>query len=338
MIRNIRAIILATLLALFTIFALLAISLRGTKESTTRVNRVFGHTMIITDSMAVNFFPDDFRVFNNDIYALDFKNAQVIRSEYQGKIITRYGARGKKPGEFELILSYDVDTDGLYIVDSKKHCITHFDPEGALISDYPNQRLTRAVHLSQDSFLIRGIFDDSLKNQEFIVKNVKTNNYLFAEQGLTMNNDGGLSTDGFFIVNKEEQGCYYVPYYTNSILKFDKHGHLIYKAETIDGGTIGPKVTSLGKGVFSLKEQTRPVHKQACCDTMNLFIISSAKSVNDKNEDKKVIVDVYAARNGNYLYSFHLPYYQGFQPSRIQSYKDGLLVLQGNYLVYYKLV
>lgn len=113
--------------------------------------------------------------------------------------------------------------------------------------------------------------------------------------------DGGLSTDGQLLYDRQSGLLSYVHYYNNHVTVFDTLLHVRHKFTTLD--TVAPKLRL---------DPTKPrliTNKTACMHERTLYVCSNLRADNETYQTymKNIPVDRYDVLTGNYLGSFYLP-------------------------------
>lgn len=68
---------------------------------------------------------------NNKYFILDKTLRSIVSFKKDGNPITKYGRFGQGPGEYVSPWDFDIDTTGLYILDTNSKKIIHYNEEGS---------------------------------------------------------------------------------------------------------------------------------------------------------------------------------------------------------------
>ncbi len=129
-------------------------------------------------------FPNGIAVANEIVYVVDTGNQRVQMFSTDGQFLSSFGSSGLGPGQFITVVGIDADANGnIYVTDKGNGKIEKFDSNGELIQSFSfhssnyvfspeavaidptgemfivNSGNNRILHLSQDSNLKLGVFD-----------------------------------------------------------------------------------------------------------------------------------------------------------------------------------
>lgn len=155
-----------------------------------------------------------------------------------------------------------------------------------------------------------------------------------------------FSNDGRLEWDAEGSRLFYTYYYRGEFLCLDTNMALLYKGKTIDTTTaqisIQRKVGAGpgNKGVKITQNKPPETVNRYSCIYQNRFYLCSSKIAD--NEDLKVfnannVVDVYAAGDGKYEYSFYIPKFKGEKMRDFSVRNDGIVALYKSQMVKYRL-
>lgn len=202
---------------------------------------------------------------------------------------------------------------------------------------------TRSVQISPTCMVVRA-FDSSRQIQVFqqidCLSGKVTLSAPIVEQPA---GDIGFSTDGMLRYDSLTHHLLYIQFYRNRFFCLDSNLHVLYTAKTID--TIRYNSISIQKVRVGQQDRLMPaaartiVNDQSCAEQGRLYILSGLVA---DNEDPvhfrhNATIDCYAISNGNYLGSFHIPYFDG---EKLQSFwvkEDRLIALYKDHLSVFSL-
>lgn len=151
--------------------------------------------------------------------------------------------------------------------------------------------------------------------------------------------DGVFCVDGKLHYNDSLKRMVYVYYYRNEFIVSDKDLNLIYKGKTLDTFS---RVSSKSMNVNSgnrvlLSSQPRTVNKTSALTGNLIFINSNIMGSNDDEYRylRSSVIDIFEIRNGQYLFSFYLPGFNGRAAREFIIMDHYLIALYSQYLVSY---
>ncbi|MBB5438139.1 hypothetical protein HDC92_001814 [Pedobacter sp. AK017] len=155
-----------------------------------------------------------------------------------------------------------------------------------------------------------------------------------------------FSNDGRLERDPDGSRFFYTYYYRGEFLCLDSNLSLLYKGKTIDTTTASIQLSKSmastnGKNEIALTQSKPPktVNRYSCV-FQNRFYLCSAKIADYENMQQfnaNHVIDVYAADNGTYRYSFYIPKYRGEKMRDFSVRKDCIFVLYRNCMVKYRL-
>jgi hypothetical protein len=153
--------------------------------------------------------------------------------------------------------------------------------------------------------------------------------------------EGIISSDGTLMFNSLTQLIYYVYFYRNQILCFDKSLRIKYRKSTIDT-TSQAKISLhyVHSGDYTTFDAPPSfVNKTSCSAGSWIYIYSTMVARNDapKKRNQSSVIDMYSSKDGEYHASFYLPDFLGNKVRSMLVNSNQLFVLQGNYLCGYSL-
>jgi hypothetical protein len=230
-----------------------------------------------------------------------------------------------------------VDSNKLYLFDGIKQEIVY----GELVAFRFNKiektpSFTAALPLDNDNRILRVMN----RNKVYTLINQRDNKILDKYYELEAQGDGIFCTDGM-LVKSTGNSFFYVYYYRNQFLRFDKNMNLLYKGKTLD--TISRAQIKLGKiengQATTLAAPPLYVNKHCAANDRYLFIHSALKADNEIKEawDKSAVVDVYAVKDGKYQFSFYMLNMKDQKLKDFKVYGNTLVALYENFIYTYKL-
>ena len=89
---------------------------------------------------------------NDELYVADgYGNSRVVKYDAEGGFVKTWGTPGSGPGEFDLVHSVAVDSQGrVYASDRENNRIQIFDPEGTLLDTWNHLGATQNVFITPD--------------------------------------------------------------------------------------------------------------------------------------------------------------------------------------------
>lgn len=152
--------------------------------------------------------------------------------------------------------------------------------------------------------------------------------------------DGYFCTDGQLQYSSLNQKLYYMYYYRGEILCLDTNLNAIYKIKTIDTVRKAALVLTNNKDNLKTKITTQAtppnlVNRIFTTYKDKLYVLSALKSENETlvNYYRNQVVDVYAVKDGKYIYSFYIPKFQGYKPKDIRITDNNVIAIFDTYLV-----
>ena len=89
---------------------------------------------------------------NDELYVADgYGNSRVVKFDADGNFVTTWGTPGSAPGEFDLVHSIAVDSQGrVYASDRENNRIQIFDEDGELLGMWTNLGATQNIFITPD--------------------------------------------------------------------------------------------------------------------------------------------------------------------------------------------
>ncbi|MNL15112.1 hypothetical protein D3C87_1360830 [compost metagenome] len=203
----------------------------------------------------------------------------------------------------------------------------------------PNKLIVRARHIysanESNRALVRLNLSDSIKI---------TKTYFFPRK-----KNGVFANDGWLHYDKKHAMIFYMYFYRGIILSLDTNLVPLYEAKTIDTVTEAQLKTRSTyvrtKEGKSLKQNTQNglppfVYTYMTTYADKIYMLPRLKADNETDDDLSAnqAIDVYAIKNGSYLYSFYVPKYKQSKLIQFQLNNNRLNVIFDKYLVIYDFV
>jgi len=80
-------------------------------------------------------YADKILEHNNKYFILDKTLRSIVSFKKGGNPITKYGQIGQGPGEYVSPWDFDIDTTGLYVLDTKSKKVIHYSEEGSFLKE-----------------------------------------------------------------------------------------------------------------------------------------------------------------------------------------------------------
>lgn len=282
----------------------------------------------------LNFLTTQIRVVADKIFLDDFYARQIVQIDDQGRILKRFGKKGKGPAEFMRIEAWDVDNKGLYVCDPDNLRITEMDLSGNVYSSFKLDKSFIAGNRLREGIYVLFSPDWSrLNKHELFV--CETADSTYTDLDITfLRKYPGLALGNYIISG--EKCCILAWYQFGYILGINKKGRILFRGNTIDK-TPPPKII-IQNGLQVIDPDAPVTIQSGYTDGNRLYLISTIRSHNEVDEHN-LPIDVYDSRTGTYLFSFYVPLFKGEPPTviAVDSTNDRILAYQGESLTFYKI-
>lgn len=243
---------------------------------------------------------------------IDVDEKNIILSSNELTNVMSFNIKNKKTKRVHLdshIMSSNIINDTLYLFDSTLNLLTRMTKNLKRIDTIKlKSRFDRAIALSSNKILIR----ESINKYSQTVlslydlkkkKSVKFN-HQFAD---SLEIDGGIKTDGRFIL--EDSSLVFIQMHKGNFYKINTRTNKLNHFKTLDNTQVVDGVKMAKDSSFSINKPLLTINNYAHIEGENLYVVSNVLTKNDNflKYRKFVTIDVYNHKNGNYLYSFHLP-------------------------------
>lgn len=274
------------------------------KEFDFGFKRVYLSAPVLKRKVALQTSPiSTFKLNNSHIFTYEQYENVIIEFDSSGKYINKFGGSGMAPGEFQLVISFDVDSSYIYTFDPRNRRRTSINYRtGKLVTD-TLLPFRRAQQISK-SEVIFSTYNDNHQDLSFLKSNLYTHTADTIITTLPIINDGGFANDGFYSTNKKDRIGYFL-YHLGKFIILDSSGHLTYAAKTIDHYDKLPITIKQGDKI-TLSQKSLTVTKSATLNEKYIFIVSNIKSSNDIPISHTEYIDIYNLINGTYIGSLYL--------------------------------
>lgn len=254
----------------------------------------------------------------NRLFVRLWKESQIAQIDSVGNILTRYGKKGRAPGEFSSITNITVDHRGMFIIDGTNLTLSHFTLEGKFLTSTPLKTgINAAAHLSGTKYLIQSLEPGDADNELFQIHDVNTgsSNPITVPRLLKSQTSASGRTMEFALypVNNNFGKIFFMYLASGQFMAFDTAGHFLYQRKTIDESPL-PKiiVRKLGKDDLAMPAPgSREINLAAHADERYLYILSNALSPDivqlTQTTNKTGVIDVYDIKTGSYRHSIKIP-------------------------------
>lgn len=335
-------IVFSTLVSFVLILGLFLNMSRLQEEAKTNTfNRIYKEDLAkLTRSFRFQEELGEIKHFNGELYLHDFQNQQIVKVDTLGNLLGKYNQKVDKHSR-SFIVGWDVDQNGTYFANAVEKRIIHLGFDETVLAQYDfNNFIERAGRLKEEKFIIstrdlRDLTDTSkIFKISFVLVDVKNQSKKRLIYPLPDVEDSRMKLDGFFVNNRYGQ-TFYVCFMAGLFFSIDDEGKFLYLNETIDKTPL-PKVLAYGSN--RRFDPFAPfINRSAGADKNYLYILSNARAVETEYDSESSIVDVYQVSNGEYLWSFKIPDYEGQRAISIVVAPNGFYFRQGTNITYYSI-
>lgn len=275
-----------------------------TKNNVESANRTYDIELDFLYEIQHEYSFTDELIINDKIYLKDYHNQQIIETDLKGNFENIYGNQGGGPKENLMIRGFFIDELGYYTSDSQKNVISNVTFNNELIYHYkPSFHLSISGFLKSGKAIAKGntVTEDKNTVLNFLLIDPKNE----SETRIDVSNIYDLNEpysdwvyDGAF-TPAADGGLFYIPHYSNTIIKFDNNGEIDYRSKLIYDV---PKIvlTKAGTSVFPA-ENDAPHYYSSSNDGDFLYVQSSIGD--SKHGLNTLIIDIYKSSNGTYFSS-----------------------------------
>jgi hypothetical protein len=269
--------------------------------------RIIQATPVIEKYFALNFMPSKLTELNDSVLLLEDQQQRLIclLNKSDGTRREIFRQQIDSSNRHARITNIDVDANRIFVSDSKSRRITTYDFNGRVQrSDSINFPFSRSVQVQGDSIFLfqRTVINQNRTSLVFTLINIKTGKItadnLF-DNVLPKQENSDMIYDGFFA--KHDTTVFYVCYQENRFFSFDRNMKLVFESKLIYH-TPSPLIRKVGN--MKYVESSYIGVASVSADNKMLFILSN---IGDSRHGGKRILDVYAGKTGQYLYSAVAP-------------------------------
>jgi hypothetical protein len=214
--------------------------------------------------------------------------------------------------------------------------------ENLTIRFLPSKIFTRAVKISNDSYILRG-FDSTVKSldQIFLKVNAKTGVMQREKAVSERRNDGGISTDGKLLYDEKTSLLLYIHHFSNKIKCLDTNLNLVYESKTLGtaNGSEPNAISVSSTGKITNASPKRIVNNDSYA--VNGLLFNQSKMISKGERDNNAIsgspIDIYDMKTGEYKESFYIPYIKGQTANRFKIFGNILIALSKDYVATFQL-
>ena len=161
---------------------------------------------------------------NNKYFILDKSSLRSIVSfKKDGNPITKYGRIGQGPGEYVSPWDFDIDTTGLYILDTNSKKVIHYSEEGSFLEERKIPFFADAIKRLKNGNFVFNITPDGTQQPSLIYTDSEMN-IVGKSLNYRSNYIGGYTTNNIIRENKTGLNFYRAP--SDSLTILDKDGKI----------------------------------------------------------------------------------------------------------------
>ncbi len=161
---------------------------------------------------------------NNKYFILDKSSLRSIVSfKKDGNPITKYGRIGQGPGEYVSPWDFDIDTTGLYILDTKSKKVIHYSEEGSFLEERKIPFFADAIKRLKNGNFVFNTTPDGTQQPSLIYTDFEMN-IVGKSLNYRSNYIGGYTTNNIIRENKTGLNFYRAP--SDSLTILDKDGKI----------------------------------------------------------------------------------------------------------------
>ncbi|RNC84484.1 MAG: 6-bladed beta-propeller [Balneola sp.] len=241
------------------------------------------------------------------IYILDFSDMRIYRFDQEWNLISIIGnGKGRGPGEALLITDFFVDSNFIWVVDSRQFKILKFDLNGNLVDELNSKIHPLRIFSNDESIFYLSLGDELLFSKINIENGLEKRFGQFPE----LEAKSSILYDGQ-ITGGKTNDFYYLPFYYSKLYKFSgteaNRIQTIHLPDAQDKPEL--KIESGSTRITAPKEERI---NNTGIDVYNgkVFVATYDKGVwNGEKyvEEWKLFLDVYDEESGEYLQSYRVP-------------------------------
>lgn len=302
-----------------------------TKESvestvTFHEDRKYGKLYLVPlDTINHNYAATDYLIFNNAIFFKDFNKQQIIKTDFKGNELGRYGSKGEGPRETLLIRGFDVNSNSYATIDARKNTISRISFNDSLIYSYkPIEIVNTGCFIGNDKVITKGQVGNAEKREiRFtIVDSVQTKEINISSIFKKEKNSDWIY-DGMFS-KTFDNGAIYVTHFYNKFIKFNSEGEIVFHNNFIYKV---PKIIlkQEDQATYPIKNDKPNVYSLTSNDKFIFFL----SAIGDKTKNNEMIIDVYEFSNGRYFSSISIS-------KNLDNYPRHIRISENTFFIFYE--
>ena len=168
-------------------------------------------------------YADKILEHNNKYFILDKTLRSIVSFKKGGNPITKYGRIGQGPGEYVSPWNFDIDTTGLYVLDTKSKKVIHYSEEGSFLKERKIPFFADAIKRLENGNFMFNTTPDGTPKPSLIYTDSEMN---IISKSLNYRNNyiGGYTTNNIIRSSKTGLNFYRSP--SDSLTILDKDGKI----------------------------------------------------------------------------------------------------------------
>ncbi len=254
----------------------------------------------ITDSLLQ---PMSIEWFDGQLYVSDFGDMKIKKFTAEGQYLDSFGKKGRGPGEFQMLVDYDISGDTLYVIDPRQGMLMKFDAASTrhLTSHDMKSRPYRMAVIGEQ-FVIESGMGEHL----FTVTDTRLNVKRQFGQFIDDQQQNGISVMGN-IQAIRDTGFVFAPSMASYLYYFDQDGNRTESIRTPDQIPFQePNVRKSGDRRVITPPDTKVRTGRLATVGNKLYVFQSYTK--DDEALPASFMDVYQLGSGQYLHSVEFPF------------------------------
>lgn len=168
-------------------------------------------------------YADKILEHNNKYFILDKTLRSIVSFKKGGNPITKYGQIGQGPGEYVSPWDFDIDTTGLYVLDTKSKKVIHYSEEGSFLKERKIPFFADAIKRLENGNFMFNTTPDGTPKPSLIYTDSEMN---IISKSLNYRNNyiGGYTTNNIIRSSNTRLNFYRSP--SDSLTILDKDGKI----------------------------------------------------------------------------------------------------------------
>ena len=168
-------------------------------------------------------YADKILEHNNKYFILDKTLRSIVSFKKGGNPITKYGQIGQGPGEYVSPWDFNIDTTGLYVLDTKSKKVIHYSEEGSFLKERKIPFFADAIKRLENGNFMFNTTPDGTPKPSLIYTDSEMN---IISKSLNYRNNyiGGYTTNNIIRSSKTRLNFYRSP--SDSLTILDKDGKI----------------------------------------------------------------------------------------------------------------